>query len=68
MPPATYVPYSNSWYGNGNFANQNPVTPGQYMYLGLQVVLSQSSNAPSGTPTYSFTYSFDIEVTVTQPN
>jgi hypothetical protein len=68
MPPATYAPYSNNWYGNSNVANQNPVTPGQYMYLGLQVVLSQSSNAPSGTPTYSFTYSFDIEVTVTQPS
>ncbi len=66
MPPATYAPYSNNWYGNGNVANQNPVTPGQYMYLGLQVVLSQSSNVPSGTPTYSFTYSFDIEVNATQ--
>jgi hypothetical protein len=66
MPPATYAPYSNNWYGNGNVANQNPVNPGQYMYLGLQVVLSQPSNVPSGTPTYSFNYSFDIEVNATQ--
>ena len=36
------------------------------MYLGLQVILSQSSNVPSGTPTFSFNYSFDIEVTATQ--
>jgi hypothetical protein len=66
MPPATYVPYSNSWLGNGNVANQNPVAPGQYMYLGLQVVLSQSSNVPSGTPTFGFYYNFDIEVNATQ--
>jgi hypothetical protein len=66
MPPATYAPYSNNWLGNGSVANQNPVAPGQYMYLGLQVILSQSSNVPSGTPTFSFIYSFDIEITATQ--
>ena len=35
MPPATYAPYSNSWYGNGNVANQNPVAPRTIHVLGL---------------------------------
>lgn len=67
LAPSTYAPYSNSWiWHDGNVATQNPVAPGQHMYLGLVVTLHQTDNLPSGTPTYSFSYSFDIEVTATQ--
>ncbi|MCW4030700.1 MAG: hypothetical protein NWE92_13775 [Candidatus Bathyarchaeota archaeon] len=66
LAPSTYAPYSNSWiWHDGNVATQNPVAPGQHMYLGLVVTLHQTDNLPSGTPTYNFSYSFDIEVTAT---
>lgn len=62
MSPSAYAPYSNNWLGNASAVSKNPVAPGQYMYLGLQVVLSQPANVPSGTTTFGFSYSFDIEV------
>ncbi len=62
----SYSSVSNHWIGHENSTATNPVAPAQYMYLGLQVILSQSNNAPSGTPTFNFNYSYDIEITATQ--
>jgi hypothetical protein len=58
----SYSSVSDHWIGHDNSVTKNPVAPGQYMYLGLTVVLSQSNNGPSGTPTFDFPYSYDIEV------
>jgi hypothetical protein len=58
----SYSSVSHHWIGYENATATNPVAPGQYMYLGVTVVLSQTNNEPSGTPTFSFNYSYDIEV------
>jgi len=61
----TYRPYTAQCMGNSNVA-QNPLEPGQHMWLAITVSLAQPSVPLTGTPNYSFNYSYDIEVTATQ--
>ncbi len=65
MNNQTFHPYSSQWMGNSN-VGQNPLRPGQYMWLGITVSLSQPNIPLIGTPNYTFDYSFDIEVTATR--
>jgi hypothetical protein len=64
MNNQTFQPYGNNRMGFSN-VGQNPLEPEQHMRLGITVKLGQT-NVPVGTPNYSFSYSFDIEVTATQ--
>lgn len=59
------MPYTAQWMGNSKVA-QNPLGPGQYMWLAITVTLAQPDVPLTGTPNYGFSYSFDIEVTATQ--
>ncbi|MCW4000621.1 MAG: hypothetical protein NWE93_10315 [Candidatus Bathyarchaeota archaeon] len=61
----TYQPYSNEWMGKGN-VGQNPLAPGQVMWLAITVSLGQTNVPLTGTPNYDFSYSFDIEVAAAQ--
>jgi hypothetical protein len=61
----TFQPYTNQWMGNSN-VGQNPLATSQYMWLAITVTLAQPDVHLSGTPNYSFSYSFDIEITATQ--
>ncbi len=65
MNNQTYQPYSNSWMGLSN-VGANPLAPGQCMWLAITVSLGQTNVPLTGTPNYSFNYSFDIEVAATQ--
>ncbi len=62
----SWAPIGTQWMGYDNLATGDTVAPGQCMWLGLTLVIAQSNNAPSGTPTFGFTYSFDIVVTASQ--
>jgi hypothetical protein len=66
MSPSAHSPYSDNWLGKDNVVTQNPLAPGQYLWLGITVTLTQSNVPTTGTPNYSFDYSFDIQVTGTQ--
>ncbi len=65
MNNQTYQPYCSNWMGVNN-VGQNPLAPGQYMWLSITVSLGQTNVPLSGTPNYIFDYSFDLEVTATQ--
>ncbi len=65
MNNQTYLPYTAQWMGNSN-VGENPLEPGQYMWLAITVTLAQPDVPLTGTPNHSFSYSFDIEVTATQ--
>lgn len=62
----TYAPPNSQWMGYNNLATGDVVGVGQYEWLGIILPLSQSTSIPSGTPTFTFSYSFDIIVTATQ--
>jgi hypothetical protein len=53
----------NQWMGYGNLATGSSVGVGQYVWLGLILVMMQS---PTGEVTNSVNFSFDIVVTATQ--
>jgi hypothetical protein len=61
-----YAPPGSIWMGYDNLATGATVQPGQCKWLGLVLTLEQTNNVPSGTPTFTFNFSFDIAVTATQ--
>ena len=58
-------PLCSTWMGYSD-VGKNPLAPGQYMWIAIDVILAQTSMPVTGTPNYNFNYSFDIEVTATQ--
>ncbi len=63
---SSWAPPNSQWMGYDNLATGNTVGPGQCQWLGIIVAISQSTNIPSGTPTFTFNYSFDLNITAVQ--